>query len=148
MIWQPIETALKDEAVPILVWFDHDADTYYDPADPMRLTDYAAIAEGGDYFKGSGVAVAIWRDGYHDSDGWESANSYWVPGGWFDFHDGDAADQVVNATHWMPLPAPPSDSGRHSESEDASAAEGEACQSGHEVASPKTQINREGGRST
>lgn len=105
--WQPIETAPKDEKVPILVFFDHDADTYYDPLNPNLLTDYAAVAEGGDYCSGTGIAVAIWRDGYHDNDGWESDKSYWIPGFWFAVLDGDAADQVVNATHWMPLPPPP-----------------------------------------
>lgn len=105
--WQPIETAPKDEQKPILVWFDHDADPYCDPADPRRLTDYAANAEGGDFFEGRGVAVAVWRDGYQDSDGWEAANSYWMPGGWFAYHNGDASDHCVNATHWRPLPDPP-----------------------------------------
>lgn len=105
--WSPIETARKDETKPILVYFDHDADPYQNPADPARLTDYAAIAEGGCFLTGKGVAIAVWRDGYHDSDGWESANSYWVPGGWFAWLDGDAADQVCNALFWQPLPEPP-----------------------------------------
>ncbi len=105
--WRPIETAQKDEQAPILAWFDHDADPYQDPSNPGRLTDYAAIAEGGDFLSGKGVAIVVWRDGYHDSDGWESYQSYWVPGGWFAYLDGDATDYVVNATNWMPLPTPP-----------------------------------------
>ena len=105
--WQPIDTAPKDEAKPILVYFDHDADPYQDPNDPVRLTDYAANAESGDYLSGNGVAMAVWRNGYHESDGWEAANSYWVPGGWFAWLDGDAADQVANALFWQPLPEPP-----------------------------------------
>lgn len=58
MKWQPIETAPKD--IDILVWFDHEADPYQDPSDQNRLTDYAALAENGDFLGGSGVAVAKW----------------------------------------------------------------------------------------
>lgn len=106
--WQPIDSAPKDEAVPLLVWFDHDADTYQDPNNPGYLTDYAAVAEGGDFLSGSGVAIVVWREGYHDSDGWESAQSYWVPGGWFAYLNGDATDYIANAVDWMPLPSGPS----------------------------------------
>jgi len=106
--WQDIATAPRDEAVPLLVYFDHDADPYQDPEQPGRLTDYAIHAEGGDYLKGQGVAVAVWRYGWHESDGWESANSdYWMPAAWWLLVDGDTGDHVVNATHWMPLPPPP-----------------------------------------
>ena len=108
--WQPIETAAKDEATPILAWFDHDADPYQDPTDPIRLTDYAAVAEGGDFLTGKGWAIVVWRDGYHDSDGWESDNSYWVPGGWFAYLNGDATDYIANALLWQPLPEPPASS--------------------------------------
>ena len=104
-MWQPIETAPKDESSPILIWFDHDADPYYDLANPSRLTDYSAIAEGGDFLNGNGIAVAVWSDGYHESDDGETR--YWIPGGWFVWLNGDAGDQVANATHWMPLPAAP-----------------------------------------
>ena len=97
--------------MPILVAFDHDADPYQDPNDPGRLTDYAAVAEGGDFLSGKGVAMVVWRDGYHDSDGWEYDNSYWVPGGWFAYLNGDATDYIANATHWMPLPPPPPTTG-------------------------------------
>lgn len=103
--WQPIETASKDETARILVWFDHDVDPFHDPANPSRLTDYAAIAEGGDFLAGKGVAVAAWSGGYYESD--DGENSYWMPGGWFLWLGDDVGDQVVNATHWMPLPAPP-----------------------------------------
>jgi hypothetical protein len=102
--WMPIETADRNEKVPVLVEFNHDADPYYDPDDPNRLTNYAANAEGGDYLAGAGVTVAIWRDGYHESDGWESGNSYWMPGGWFAYLNDDATDYAVNATRWMPMP--------------------------------------------
>lgn len=107
--WQDISSAPKDGKTPILVWFDHEADPYTDPANPQRLTDYAANAESGDYFAGKGVAIAVWRDGYHDSDGWESGNEYWVPGHWFGYHNGDATDHAVNALFWKPLPPPPED---------------------------------------
>jgi len=56
--WMPIETADRNEKVPVLVEFNHDADPYYDPADPNRLTDYAANAEGGDYLAGAGERKA------------------------------------------------------------------------------------------
>lgn len=109
MEWQSIDSAEKDETVPILVWFDHDADTCNDPRDMMRLTDYAANAEGGDYLSGKGVALAVWRNGYPESEGWESGDSYWVPGGWFAWLNGDATDYAVNALWFMPLPTPPVD---------------------------------------
>jgi len=103
--WQPIESAPKSENAPILVWFDHHADPYHDPNSPTRLTDYAAVAEGGDFLGGKGVAMVIWRDGYHESD--DGQAEYWIPGGWFLWVNWEAGDQVVNATHWMPLPAAP-----------------------------------------
>ena len=104
--WQPISTAPKDRM--ILVYYDHDADPYQDPNDPNRLTDYAALAEGGDYLAGKGWTVAKWADGFHESDGPEDwTGGYWVPGGWFPWFNGEYADQVCNATHWLPLPEPP-----------------------------------------
>lgn len=107
--WQLIETAPKDEDTPILVVFDHDADPYHE-GDSDLLTDYACHAEGGDFFAGRGVAIAVWRDGWHESEGYEdTTGGYWLPGAWFAYYDGDAGDHVVNATHWMPLPAPPTD---------------------------------------
>ena len=105
--WEDIGSAPKNETAPILVYFDHDADPYNDPAKPNHLTDYAANAEGGDFLAGKGVAVAIWRDGYHQNDGWEVADKYWMPGGWFAWLNGDATDHVVNALAWRALPAPP-----------------------------------------
>ena len=74
----------------------------------MRLTAYAANAEGGDFLSGSGVAIAKWADGFHEDDGPESfSGGYWVPGCWMAWFDGDYADHACNATHWMPLPEPP-----------------------------------------
>jgi hypothetical protein len=104
--WLPISTAKKDENSPILVWYDHSQDTYTDASNPSRLTDYAAIAEGGDLLFGNGVVIAVWRSGYHENDGPES-ESYWIPGGWFIWMGDDAGDQVVNAIFWMPLPDAP-----------------------------------------
>ncbi len=108
MEWQDIASAPKEADKPILVWFDHEADSYYDPQNPMFLTDYAANAEAGDFLPGKGVALAVWRDGYNETESWESGISYWVPGGWFAWFNGDAADHVVKATHWMPVPESPS----------------------------------------
>lgn len=105
--WQPIETAPRDEKTPIIVWFDHGADTYRDPQNSDRLTDYACNAESGDFLSGKGVAMVVWRDGYHESEGWESGVSYWMPGGWFAWIDGDADDRAANALFWQPLPPPP-----------------------------------------
>jgi hypothetical protein len=105
--WQPIETAPKDENTPVLVWFDHEADPYQDPSNPQRLTDYASNAEGGYFLGGSGIAMAVWRDSYEESDGWEAANSYTIPACWHAWLDGDSADQVCNPLYWMPLPEPP-----------------------------------------
>lgn len=108
MEYQPISTAPKNEDVPVLVWFDHDADPYYDPNNPDRLTDYAVHTESSEYLSGKGVAVAIWRDSWEETDGWESPNSpYTMPAAWWLWVDKDAGDHVVNATHWMPLPGPP-----------------------------------------
>lgn len=106
MTWQPIETAPKDR--PVLVWFDHDADTYQDPDNPNKLTAYACHADGGDYMTGAGVVIAKWSEGWEESDGWESANgSYWMPAVWSAWFNGDYADHVVNALYWMPLPDAP-----------------------------------------
>lgn len=106
--WQPIETAPKDEKVPVLVYFDHEADPYQDPHRRGKLTDYAIHAEGGTFLGGKGVAVAVWRDGWHEDDGWESCNApYWMPAAWWLLVDGDAGDYVINATHWQSLPEEP-----------------------------------------
>lgn len=103
--WQPIESAPKD--VPILVWYDHDADPYYDPADPVRLTAYACHAEGGDYLGGAGVAIARWCEAYEESNGWESGQYWMMPAVWCAWFDGDNAEHVVNPLYWLPLPDAP-----------------------------------------
>ena len=105
--WQPIETAPRDGS-KVLVYFNHEADSYYDPESPDKLTDYAANAEGVGCFQGKGQVIAVWQDGFQESDGWEDPNGgYWMPGGWFPWWNGEPADQVCNATHWQPLPEPP-----------------------------------------
>jgi hypothetical protein len=100
--WQPIATAPKD--VPVLVYYDHDADPYRDPANPERLTAYAVHAEGGDFLAGKGVAIAHWSEGWVESNGWDS---YWMPSVWFAWLNDDYADHVVNPLFWMPLPPAP-----------------------------------------
>lgn len=103
-MWQPISTAPKDDT-DILVWFDHDADPYYDPEDQVRLTPYAAWADGGDFMAGKGICIAR-----HFPQHWESTGDYgegyWLPAAWFSQENGDY-ERVVNPTHWMPLPEPP-----------------------------------------
>lgn len=104
--WRPIETAPKD--VPILVYYDHEADPYRDPENPDKLTTYAAHAEGGDFLDGKGIAIARWSEGWWESEGWESTTSdYWMPAVWSAWFDGDFADHVVNPLFWRPLPEPP-----------------------------------------
>jgi hypothetical protein len=103
--WLPIATAPKDR--PVLIYYDHDADPYQDPADPKRLTDYACHAEGGDFLDGKGITIAHWCEGWHEDDGWESANPYWMPAVWFAWFNGDNADHVCNPLFWMPLPEAP-----------------------------------------
>lgn len=105
--WQPISTAPRNEDAPIIVRFDHEADPYQDPDNPGRLTDYAANAEGASCLLGKGIALAVWRDGHYASDGWESGDGYWVPGGWFAWLNGDAAEYAVNAILWQETPQPP-----------------------------------------
>ena len=103
--WQPIETAPKDRI--ILVYYDHKADPYQDPRNPSKLTDYACHAEGGDFLNWKGVAIAKWSYGWHEDNGWESGQEWWMPAAWFAWFNDDYADHVCNPTHWMPLPASP-----------------------------------------
>lgn len=104
--WQPIANAPKDR--PVLVYYDHSADPYHDPENPNRITDYAANADGVGFVPGHGQIVAMWCDGYHEDDGYESfSGSYWVPGGWFPCINGEPQDDVCNALFWRELDANP-----------------------------------------
>lgn len=100
--WQPIETAPKE--VPILAWCNHNADSYQDPNNPERLTDYATWAEAGDFFEGEGVCVVRWQPAHFEAID-EYGQGYWLPAYWF-LND-DCGETVANPTHWMPLPAAP-----------------------------------------
>lgn len=104
MEWQQIESAPKD--TDILVWYDHDKDPYHDPGNPSKLTDYAANAEGGEFLQGAGVTVAKWQGSLWEGID-EYGNGYWLPAGWFSRGDFCHYEVACNATHWMPLPAPP-----------------------------------------
>lgn len=104
MAWQSMENAPKD--CEILVWYDHEADPYYDPANPKALTAYAAWTEGGAFLDGHGICIAKWFPQH-----WESVDEYgagyWLPAAWF-AAENDDYERVVNPTHWMPLPPLPS----------------------------------------
>lgn len=104
--WQPIETAPKDE--DIIVWFDHDADPYQDPENPMRLTDYGANAETCEFLDGKGVTVARWQPQCWEAED-EYGSGYWLPACWFSRGDFSHYEVVCNATHWQPLPKPPTE---------------------------------------
>lgn len=86
---------------PIIVYYDHDADPYYD-GDTGKLTDYGANAETNTFLKASGITVAMWCDGYHDDDGWGS-ESYWVPGCWCMVQNDDYTDVICNPIFWAEL---------------------------------------------
>ena len=100
--WYPIESAPKEG--DLLVWYDHEADQYYDSVKDC-LTDYAAWAEGGDFLDGKGYAIAKWCPPHWESVD-EYGEGYWLPAWWFAHEDGDY-ERVVNPTHFSPLPKPP-----------------------------------------
>lgn len=103
--WQHMDEAVRKEGPPILVIYDHDADSYYDPSNPDRLTDYAANTEIGDFLDGKGVAMVVWCDPCWESEGWENPiPSYHRPGCWFEYENGDASERAVNAVGWIPIP--------------------------------------------
>ena len=104
MDWQPIETAPKN--VDVLVWYDHDADPYFDPSNPHSLTAYASWADGGPFMAGKGYAIAKWHPQFWESTD-EYGSGYWLPPAWF-AAENDDYERVCNPTHWKPL-APPAE---------------------------------------
>ena len=102
--WQPIETAPKD--ADILVWYDHNADKYVEDEKTGRLTDYAALAEGGTFLDGSGFTIAKWQDRQWESED-EYGSGFWLPAGWFSKGDDKYYEVVCNAIYWWHLPSQP-----------------------------------------
>lgn len=78
MGWQPIETAPRD-GTPFLAW----CDAWQGEINGIEYRKFAAVISG--------------KPGSSDRDG----NKVWWPG------DGDAYAVWVRATHWQPLPTPP-----------------------------------------
>lgn len=98
--WQPIETAPKDR--DILVWFDHDADPYFEQNDSHRLTDYAANAEACGYLQGRGYAIAKWMPPEFEATD-EYGSGFEIPAGWFSRGDYGDYENACNALRWTPL---------------------------------------------
>jgi len=104
--WRTIDTARKD-GMPILVWHDHDSDSYVENKTTGSLTPYGCYAECNRYHKTSGPVVAVWLEGYSDddSDGWGEPTYY--PGWWF--VDDTNFETPIAPTHWMPIEKPSED---------------------------------------
>ena len=81
MIWQPIETAPKD-GTSVLLW--------------ASWLDDPVIAR---YSYQSGYAESCWEGTFDGAAALESQGDTWT-----DEHE------VINPTHWMPLPDPPKES--------------------------------------
>jgi hypothetical protein len=103
MKWYEIRKDMVVRDRDILVWYDHDADPYFESDD--KLTDYAAWAEMGDFLDGKGYAIARWFDKQWESTD-EYGSGYWLPPAWF-AKENDDYERVCNPTHWMLLPNPP-----------------------------------------
>lgn len=96
-----INTAPRDR--DILVFYDHDADPYYDPNDPTRLTEYASWAESGDFLDGKGWAIAKWQPQWFESTD-QYGGGYWMLAAWFSRGDFCDYETVCNPIGWCDLP--------------------------------------------
>jgi hypothetical protein len=108
--WRDIATAPKD-GTPILGWCVHDADPYFiepeDASGRSRLTVYGAHTEGLSHVE-DGAHVIVWGGSWDDSTHEYDGGS--MPDWWF---RADSEFEVTaNPTHWMPLPAAPTDTWR------------------------------------
>lgn len=101
--WYPISSAPRD--TDILVWYNHDADSYQSETEPGKLTDYAAWADGGDFMDGRGWCIAKWQPSFWERTD-EYGSGYFMPAWWF-ARENDDYERVVNPVLWSPLPKPP-----------------------------------------
>ena len=101
MKFKSMETAPKDR--PILVLHNHDADTYYDPWNPMSLTTYAAHCEGLSSRPGITVCSAVWGGSYSEDvsgEGW--GPHIYIPDWWFE--ESSDFEIPLNPIGWMDRP--------------------------------------------
>ena len=101
VVWQPIETAPKDE--PIIAYCNHEADPHHTDEPGGCLTLYAAHYEGLSHCE-TGVYIVEWGGAWDDRT-YEDSSGGFMPDWWF--VAGSEFEVAANPTHWIPLPAFP-----------------------------------------